>query len=75
MPITQTLPLALTPEAHPAGIPAFLYPEAEGLLIPSFYQRVPTDRNLLTPSGFSLGCGKEHYLSNNSIILKDDRSV
>lgn len=32
---TQTLPLFSTPKAHPAGIPAFLYPEAEGLLIPS----------------------------------------
>lgn len=35
MPTAQTLPLSSTPEAHPAGIPAFLYPEAEGLLIPS----------------------------------------
>lgn len=39
------------------------------------HQRVPTDRNLLKPSGFSLGSGKEHYMSSNSIILKDDRSV
>lgn len=39
MPIPQVLPLASTPEAHPAGIPAFLYPEAEGLLIPSCYTK------------------------------------
>lgn len=34
MPATQTLPLSSTPKAHPAGIPAFLCTEAEGLLIP-----------------------------------------
>lgn len=39
MPITQTLPLASTPEAHPGGIPTFLYPEAEGLVIPSCYTK------------------------------------
>ena len=35
MTVTQTLPLALTPKAYPAGIPAFLYAEAGALLIPS----------------------------------------
>jgi len=35
MSVTQTLPLALTPEVYPAGIPAFLYAEAGALLIPS----------------------------------------
>lgn len=35
MTVTQTWPLVLTPKAHPAGIPAFLYAEARALLIPS----------------------------------------
>lgn len=35
MTVTQTLPLALIPKAHTAGIPAFLCAEAGALLIPS----------------------------------------
>lgn len=60
MTVTQTLPLALTPKAHPAGIPAFLYAEAGALLIPSSCtEESPNGQNPLKPSELSLESGKE----------------
>lgn len=73
MTITQILPLDLTPKAHPAGIPAFLNAEAGALLIPcSCAEESPNGQKPLRTFWAWPGEWKgKHYLSNNSIILKD----
>lgn len=48
--MTRILSLALTPEAHPAAIPAFLYAKGGALLIPSCAEENPYE--LKPPTSF-----------------------